>query len=361
MMDTGGPLHVFGGSSVPFGVYSLGSVGIAPYIYALLIISFLPAISRRGGHMQKTVEGRLSLARWTRALAVLLSLGQAYGVTVLIEQTVAAPINLGWFPRLAVCLELAGGTVIAIWLADSIDEHGLGFGYGALLLFVLRPVVGELHRLADYAAYSWSLIELSKSIAIWTVASVAVVVATVAVVRAVRAVPPPAAKKSESSAATELPLLQSGVLRPTLFAAVLMSLPVYYAGSVATSHPQARQWIYQFWGPYGTTFWTVLYGAIATCVVIALAMFVVKLDHLRAGTPNYLRAHIMRLAFLGGCFLALTVEMTPSVELAIARGAGPVIPLSGVSVVLTVVVVMAIVGAASHRADTRSNVASALL
>jgi len=145
------------GGGVPFARYSLGSVGIGPYIFGLVVLSLLPAISGRVWAMQKTAEGRSSLRRWTIALAVLLAFAQAYSITELIQNTRVgmwfAPLD--WLTRLVMCLELVGGTVIVILLADVIDEFGLGFGYAAFLFFALRPVALQIHRLGDYAAVPW--------------------------------------------------------------------------------------------------------------------------------------------------------------------------------------------------------------
>jgi preprotein translocase subunit SecY len=362
--NPGGLFHAIGGSTLPFAPYSLGSIGIRSYIYALILVSVVPVISGRVAAMRKTVEGRRSLGRWTRALAVLLSLGQAYGFTVLMQNTRAVVwfVPLDWFTQLVICLEMAGGTVVALLLADLIDEFGLGFGYGAFLLFALGPVGMQVHRLADYASSPWPPFgTFFKASAIWALISVAVVVATVAFARAARFVHRPTEDKRGDHGSAELKLLQSGVLRPPAFAAAIMFLPPLYAGYLVSSQPEVARLINEFLTPYGPNVWNyALYLAIATCLIIASAVAIAGMDNSRTEIPKYVRPHITRLALIGGFFLALTVELVPVLERVITNAAGDAIPLSGFDVVLVVVVILTTLSAAQRRRVDRGVVASYL-
>jgi preprotein translocase subunit SecY len=341
---TSGLFHAIGSSAVPFASYSLGAIGIAPYIYALVFVSLVPV---------------RSLRRWTRALAVALSLVQAYGLTLLMQSTVPALIEPEWFPRLVVCLELASGTVIALLLADLIDEYGLGFGYAALILFALQPFAGQVHRLADYAALPWGLTIFFKAGALWALISVGIVIATVAVVRAVRPVSAPMEEKSGEHRETELTLFPSGVLRPPLIAGVIVSLPLLSSGYLFSSHPPAARWIFDVWSPYSPNPWRlVLYLVIASCVVVALAVLIARMEHPRSEIPDHVRRHITRLAFIGGCFLALTVEVVPVLARLITTAAGQAIELSGFAVVFTTVVILATLTAAQGGPGERRIVGS---
>jgi preprotein translocase subunit SecY len=360
--NPGGLFHAIGGSSIPFASYSLGSIGIRSYIYALMVVSLVPVISGRVAAMRMTVEGRVRLERWTRALALVLSLGQAYGFTLLMQTSGILPPNLDWFARLVVCLELASGTMIVLWLADLLDEFGLGFGYAAFVLYALGPVGLQVHRLADYATLPWPpLATFFKASALWAAVSVAVVVATVAFVRAIRVVRPPAHEKLKDRGTTVLNLLPSGVLRPPAFATAMMFLPPLYAGYVVSSHPEVARWITEFLMPYGPHVWNyALYLAVTSCLIVAFAVVVVGMDHSRTEIPAYLRRHMKRLAFIGGCFLALTVELVPFLERIITNAAGDAIPMSGFDAVLVVVVILAILTATEGRPAARTVVASPL-
>ena len=351
------------GGGGQFGPYSLGSVGIGPYIFALVILSVLPAISGRVWAMKKTADGRASLRRWAIALAILLAFAQAYSITELIQNTRVgmwfAPLD--WFTRLVICLELAGGTVIVILLADLIDEFGLGFGYAAFLLFALRAVALQIHRLADYPAVPWPpFTTFLKASAVWAVISVAIVVATVAFVLALRLVSPPSKKKSQPHRKTELNLIPSGVIRPPLIAGVIVSLPLYYAGYLGPRSELTR-WIMGAFSAYSVgPFSPWLRLGIAMTAIIGLAVAFARLDQSRTDVPTYLRRHITRFAFVGGCFLAIMVEVVPLLALLITGATGDAIQLSGFDVVVIVVVIMAIATAAQGEPRTTTVIASAV-
>jgi preprotein translocase subunit SecY len=173
--------------------------------------------------------------------------------------------------------------------------------------------------------------------------SVGVVVATVAFVRAVRRVSAPTQEDSGKDGETELTLFPAGVLRPPLLAGVIVSLPLLYSGYLFSSSPALARWIFDAWSPYSPNPWRlVLYLVIASCVVIALAVLIARVEH----APSEIRKHITLLAFIGGCFLALTVEVVPVLARVITTAAGQAIELSGFAVVFTTVVILATLTAA---------------
>jgi preprotein translocase subunit SecY len=89
-------------------------------------------------------------------------------------------------------------------------------------------------------------------------------------------------------------------------------------------------------------------------------MVIAKMDHSRSEIPNHLRKHITRLAFIGGCFLALTVDVVPVLARVITNAAGQAIDLSGFAIVFTTVVILATLTAAQGRPTERRIVASPL-
>jgi preprotein translocase subunit SecY len=91
-------------------------------------------------------------------------------------------------------------------------------------------------------------------------------------------------------------------------------------------------------------------------VVIALAVLIARVEH----PPSEIRKQITLLAFIGGCFLALTVEVVPVLARTITTAAGQAIELSGFAVVFTTVVILATLTAAQDGPSTRRLVGSAL-
>jgi len=341
-------LHAIGGA-LPFDRYSIVVMGIGPYINALIIMSIFPVMSQRMRTMRESPDGRLRLQRWTRALAVVLAFGQSYGWTVLMQVPTFPPQldAMDWFSQLTVMLELTAGTMILVLLSDTLDEFGLGFGSGAVLIYALSPLADEVHELAQTFASTQLIAALYRPFAIWVGFSVALVVATVVVVLAVRRMPSVESRKAKSTKRIQLKVLMSGVLRPPMFAQAVMFSPVIVANYYMVSNPDLARWIYSAMNPYGPNPWIDLaYLAIYATLVIAFAYFVVAIDFGRTTTmPREMLAPIYRLALIGGAFLAVIVVLVPFLNHLATYAAGRVIPLSGFEAVLLVALLLAIVGA----------------
>ena len=320
-----------GPNSLVFASWSLGFEGIGPYVEALVLMSVLTVFSARLRDIAGDPDRRASIARWTRALAMGLALSQAYAFTLLYQNgfpPVFGPLD--WSARLAICLALAGGTALMILLADALDEFGLGFGYGAVIFYALGSLGLEVHRIADYFASAPSLEALFRPVAVWTAFTVGLTVATVAVLLAVRRV-----------ATTELRLLWSGVLRPVQFAGALLSVPLLAANYYYARYPAEVQWIYANWRSFGSNLSpNVGYLLIYAGLLVGFALFVAAIDDRLMPVPSPLRPAVIRLAVLGGVFLALAVIAIPVADRLLTRAAGLAIPISGADVLLVVAVVL---------------------
>ncbi len=320
-----------GPKSIAFSSYSLSSEGIGPYVEALIIVSIVTAFSARLKVMFGDPNGRLSLMRWTRALAILLALGQAYGLTLLYQNT-NPPIfgQLDWSARLATCLAVVGGTAAMILLADALDEFGLGFGNGALILYALEAIGFEVHRIAGYLASTPSVEALYRPLGLWAALTIGLTAGGVAVLLAVRRV-----------AGTEMRLLWSGVLRPPQFTFAVMFLPTTVANYYSTTYPDKVGWWIANWGPYGSSLWLdAAYLVIEAGLVVAFAVFVALYDNRLLPVQSRLRAHVTRLAFIGGLFLALAIMAAPLADHLLTGAAGTIIPMSGAEVLLVVAMVL---------------------
>lgn len=339
-------LHAIG-TGGPLSQYSVVAMGIAPYIYALLIVFLLHVISARVRTIGASPNGRLRLRRWTRALAIALALGQAYGLMVLLQQGNDFPAQMDWSLRLLVILELTGGTMILVFLADIIDDFGLGFGYGALLIYALSPVANEVHRLAATVSSAPSLEALYKPLGVWAIFSIGMVAATVAVLLAVRRVVLISDQKKNSGIPVDLKIMMSGAVRPALFAQVVVSLPAILAGSAAASNPGLAQLIYQ-WSPYGVNpVIDIAYVVVEALLIVAFLYGIVIVEYggfAGPKTPPDLMAHIYRLTFIGGIFLALAVGVLPVLERIASTAAGMTISMSGFDAVLVTAIILAVVG-----------------
>jgi preprotein translocase subunit SecY len=326
------------GSGIPVTSFSLVALGLQPYVNALIVITLFQVISRKVRTIARSAEGRLRLRRWARALTVLLAFGQAYGWSVLEQMgNVLPPMDLS--ARLVVILELTAGTMILVLLGDVLDEFGLGFGNGALLIYALGPVAIEVHRLPALVASVSPLKAVFPAFGVWAIFSVGVVVLSVAVLLAVRRSPPPERKKSSQLRPVEVTLLMSGVIRPPLFANAILFVPVVVANYFTQRNPSGFVWFADHLTAYGPNPWTdAAYALIDISLVIGFTYFVVMCDF--GGSEPVLLAHIKRLAFAGGTFLALTVVVLPILEWNASKAAGMVIPMSGFDAVLVAAMIV---------------------
>jgi preprotein translocase subunit SecY len=316
---------------------SVLALGLTAYVNALIIVVLVRVIST-------TARNQGDRARqWTRWLTPALALGQAYGLTTLwqYEQPPVLPTHLDWFTRLAIMAAMAAGTTLLMWLGEILDEHGLGFGCGVLLLYVLDIGVRHVGRIATMIGEGMTgptLSALAPAVA-WALSTMALVVLTVFVLQAVRRVPieiPAGGRRRRAAPSVErtfLPirLLMTGVLLPTFMANGVIAAPAIVAGYL---EPVPQQWIKTYWQPTGPNVLAdAVYVTAHMLLVIALVYFLLtiygnargiasnlKLHSARipgvpAGEPTarYLGRILTRLTLIGALFLALAVAVVPVV------------------------------------------------
>jgi preprotein translocase subunit SecY len=343
--------------------YSVVALGVQPYVNALIVMTLARVISERLRAMSSDDEGRRRLSRWTRVLAAALAMGQAYGFTALLQADSLVP-ELDWFSRLALVLQLTAGTMTLVFLGDLIDEAGLGFGNGALLIYALGPVAIEMQRFLALATTASAYGDLSayRPLAVWIAASIVLVLASVAVLRAFRAVPLVQVRHATRELPLTLPLVMSGVLRPPIFTSAVLFLPTIYSNYLVQAQPAFHLWLEENWTAYGINpWWDLLHISLAVLLVIGFAYFVVAIDfdagvmarRLKQrrlsleGLPEdveatgYLRTRLWRLTFAGASFLALATVVVPVPVYFVTRALGGAIPLSGTDALLVTAVVLA--------------------
>src|SRR3989442_197864 len=136
-----GLLDLFSGGGL--SRFSVVAMGMNPYINATIIMQLMTVISERIKEIQKEGEaGRRRIQRWSRYLTVALGAGQAYGFTVLFQNTTPAILGpLDWFQRLQIILVLTAGTVMLMWFGELITEYGIGNGVS---LVIFAGIVGRI-------------------------------------------------------------------------------------------------------------------------------------------------------------------------------------------------------------------------
>src|SRR5258708_3078296 len=338
-----GLLDLFSGGGL--SRFSVVAMGMNPYINATIIMQLMTVISERIKEISKEGEmGRRRITRWSRYLTVLLGAGQAYGFTVLFQNTSPAILPaLDWFQRLQIVLVLTAGTVMLMWFGELITEYGIGNGVS---LIIFAGIIGRGPQgvaavfaakssgggIADYVPFIiFGLIALLMTAVI------------IEVQQAVRKIPiqsaqPTVGLKQVQSRASFLPLRvnHAGVI-PIIFAISVMFLPTivanYFTGAPPdTWYYKAAAWVRGNFAPdtsnvpmavtynalyFAFTFgFTYFYTAITfdvNEVADNLKRYSSFIPGIRPGRPtaDYLAAVMNRVTFAGATFLGFITVILP--------------------------------------------------
>lgn len=125
-----------------FSNAAIFALGIMPYISASIIIQLLGAVVPYFQKLTKEgEEGRKKITQLTRYGTVLISMLQAWGVSVRLMSMTAAGVpivpaevaGLGFV--ISTVIVLTAGTIFMMWLGERITERGIGNGI-SLIIFI---------------------------------------------------------------------------------------------------------------------------------------------------------------------------------------------------------------------------------
>jgi preprotein translocase subunit SecY len=140
-------------SNTLFGLYDLFvggafsnaailALGIMPYISASIIIQLLGAVIPYFQKLSKEgEEGRKKITQLTRYGTVVISMLQAWGVSVQLMSInadgmpIVPPAVHGFVFQISTMFVLTAGTIFVMWLGEQITERGIGNGI-SLIIFI---------------------------------------------------------------------------------------------------------------------------------------------------------------------------------------------------------------------------------
>src|SRR3977135_3934502 len=338
-----GLLDLFSGGGL--SRFSVVAMGMNPYINATIIMQLMTVISERIKEISKEGEaGRRRIRRWSRSLPVALGAGQAYGFTVLFQNTNPAILGpLDWFQRLQIVLVLTAGTIRLMWVGRLITEDGIGNGVS---LIIFAGIIGRGPQgvaavfsahgtgggLADYVPFIiFGLIALVMTAVI------------IEVQQAVRKIPIQSAQrtvglKQVQSRASFLPLRvnHAGVI-PIIFAISVMFLPTIVANYFTGAPPDTWNYTAAALGrgnsrssradlpmaiTYNALYFAFTFGFTSFYTAITfdvnevadnLKRYSSFIPGIRAGRPtaDYLASVMNRVTFAGATFLGFITVVLP--------------------------------------------------
>lgn len=342
-----------GGNFSQFTVFALS---IYPYITASIVIQLLTvAIPSLEALSKEGDAGRKKLAKYTRYLAVVLSVIQASGSTYgVFRQFVDAQTFL---QNALIITSITAGSMFLVWLADLVTERGIGNGT-SLLIFA-----GIVSRIPEEIAIGVVRVRSGLTSWIWLLIFVllflGIVVFVVVLNEGERRINVQYAKrvvgrKMYGGQSTHIPLkvLMSGVM-PIIFAQTITSIP----SIIAMFNPEGGfakfvlRWFSDRAMP-GIFFYSIVmfilivfFGYFYTAIQFNPVEYSKSLQQnggfipgIRPGKPtsDYLSRTINRLVLPGACGLAL-LSIIPSF---LSLASGMRFNFGGTSMIIVVGVVL---------------------
>ena len=323
------------------------ALSVSPYITASIVIQLLsiaiPALEK----MSKDQDGQKKLSAATRWVTVGLSIVTAFGYINLLNSyglltKAATPVTgsgahvLPWIVMIS-CL--CGGASLIMWLAEKINEHGIGNGISIILFAniiagMTSYIQGAISMLRNNLGWykGWDLVfgilGVIISIALALAAIVFIVWFTnserrIKVIYAKRVV----GRKTYGGQKTNLPLKMNmaGVM-PVIFASSIVSIPAMIAGFMKSTSGFAKfvnNWL-------GTD--TAIYFVIFVALIVAFSYFYIAISFNPVEVANNIRNN-------GGAIIGIRPqEMAPFIKKILNRvtmmGAIFLVVISGVPILV---------------------------
>ena len=228
---------------------TLFALSVSPYITASIVIQLLtiaiPALERLS---KEGEEGRKKINALTRYVTVGLALVTSYGyMNLLMSFGVGEGMYFvtkpNWFQQIVIVACYCAGASLVMWLAEKINEHGIGNGISMILFISIisrgPAVVQELwNTITGMGTNSWKLILGILLGILYVAVALAVVAFIVLVTNSERKIPIQYAKrvvgrKMYGGQNTNLPIKinMSGVM-PVIFAGSIVSIPATLASFI---------------------------------------------------------------------------------------------------------------------------------
>jgi len=351
-------LNILSGEA--FSRATLFALAVSPYITASIVIQLLtvaiPALERMAKDGE---EGKRKINTITRYVTVGLALVTAYGYYAYMKSTVGAVSEFGctFLGGLTIVACYCAGASIIMWLAEKINEHGIGNGV-SIILFANIIATGF-----STAATIWNqLLQGGWQIlfAILTVIiGLAIITFVVFFTNSERRIPVQYAKrvvgrKMYGGQSTNLPikLNMSGVM-PIIFASSIVSLPQTIA--LMFGYTEGSLW-HKFLQLFDAT--SPVYIILYAVLIVAFAYFYIAISFnpvevannlkkqggfvpgIRPGRPtsDYISKILKRITLLGALFLIL-IAVIPLVVNAALRAQLGALAFGGSSLLIVVGVI----------------------
>ena len=328
-----------GGSLAQATVFALG---VSPYINASIIIQLLAVVFPRLGEIAKEDKEKMNFI--TRVVTVILAVVTALGYYFLLRNGgslthAATPgnSNISWFYGISIVACYVAGAAVIMWLAERINERGIGNGISMILFANIVSSIPSLVinlgtiavRAFRYNEKAWLYGSISVIFGLAVLAFlVATVIFVIWVTGSERRIPVQYAKRvvgrkmyGGQSSNIPLKLNMTGVM-PVIFASSIVSLvpTILQLCGVDGTGTGFWQWLARFLQPSGFVYPTLLF-----VLIIAFSYFYTQITFdptevsnnlkkqggaipgIRQGRPtaDYIRKILGKVTLVGALFLSI--------------------------------------------------------
>ena len=312
-----------------FSQATLFALGVSPYITASIVIQLLSVAIPYFENLAKQGEdGKKVLSRWTRGCTAVLGLITAIGYTFYLNGAGMLGVSLNFFNGTVIVACYCAGTCLVMWLAERINEFGIGNGISIILfaniIASFPSLVLSLWQFIRYGSAKGGFNPWGIALAVFVVAfMLGMVVLIVLITDSERRIPVLYAKrtvgrKQYGGQSSNLPikLNMTGVM-PIIFANAIVSIPA----TIIAFFKDPPAWLETVNDILSYDSW--LYVLIFTLLIIAFAFFYVMISFnpvevsnniqqqggqvrgIRPGRPTveYISKVLNRITLLGALFV----------------------------------------------------------
>ena len=332
------------------GAMTLFALGVSPYINASIIIQLLAIVFPKLGELAKEDKKKMNFI--TRIVTVVLAIVTAVGYYFLLKNgnsaygidtylTHSATGKMAWLYAIVIVACYTAGACLIMWLAERINEKGIGNGI-SLILFanIISSVPSFVYNLAtlvigtySYTKSAWLYALVSTVFAIVFIAGLLALIAFVIwITGSERRIPVQYAKKvvgrkmyGGQSSSLPIKLNMTGVM-PIIFASSIVSfLPTVFqilesAGAISASKTPGWHTFAEIIGSEGAVYPIMLF-----ILIIGFAYFYTQITFdpievannlkkqggaipgIRQGRPtsDYIRKILNKITLAGALFLGV--------------------------------------------------------
>ena len=112
---------------------SIMSLNLMPYVSANIIMQLLTAVIPEWRELKQDSFQRRKIQRYSRVLALIISIVQSIGIVIGLENVPDLVINPGIVFKITTVLSIVSGSITVMWLSEQISSLGIGSGSSVVI------------------------------------------------------------------------------------------------------------------------------------------------------------------------------------------------------------------------------------